>query len=130
MMHKPDPLALSRAKSRQARTGWRHALLDGMVGVDELLAAAATVEGKPLRRLGLREVLASRPGCSQVQANRILARLRMFLNVSAEELPTKAMTVAWLLDGRAAGRSEAWAMALAGATTVYEGFPFAERPSQ
>lgn len=122
-------LSEARLRAHTTRTGWRMALLQGMVGLQQVLVAAATEEGKALRRLTLRELLSSRPGCGEVQANRIVARLRMFLGVKPEDLPARKMTVAWLLDGRAAGRAEAWSCAVEGPSTVYEGFPFAERPA-
>ncbi|MPN44724.1 hypothetical protein SDC9_192289 [bioreactor metagenome] len=118
----------ARLRASATRTGWRLALVQGLVSVEQVIAAAATEDGKPLRRLTLREVLASRPGCGDVQANRVVARLRVLLGVKPDELPAKRMTVAWLLDGRASGRAEAWACAVGDPTTVYAGFPFAERP--
>lgn len=123
-------LSEARRRAHTTRTGWRMALLQGFVDPRQFLTAAATEDGKALRRMTLRELLSSRPGCGEVQANRIVARLRMFLGVKPDDLPARKMTVAWLLDGRAAGRAEAFECAMAAPDTVYDGFPFGERPER
>lgn len=87
---------------------------------------ATSPDGKPLRRLSLRQVLLAQPGVGPAQVRQIL--LRMFDHLGTE---VERPTVQWLIDSRTRGRR---IRALHDATRdpqqgpPWHGFPYAPPP--
>jgi hypothetical protein len=91
----------ARDAAAKLRAEWLVSLDAELVSVSDLLLHACTLEGRPLLRLPLRQVLLSQPDLGVARAGKILARIQDLLGL---EMPVRKMTVAWLLDRRAGGR--------------------------
>ena len=89
----------ARAAARRARADWLLALETGVLGVDELVAAAGADPRSPLRRIKLFQLLASLPGSTPSRACGVLAAFRRIAGVP-RALPDRELTVGWLVDGR------------------------------
>lgn len=119
-------LALANtAKDEAARTRsrWLVSLQkEGTVTVPDLLKAATTEEGRPLRRITLRQLLLTQDGWGRARADRVLSHTTSLLGHE----PTSRLTVAWLIDARAGRRRvHALADALTERVAPWPGFPFA-----
>lgn len=90
-------------QARIVRGTWLAYLADGVFGLEDLLAEAATDEGFPLRRLRLHTVLAAMPEFGDTTARRVVDKL-------VDTLPGVGrrsygdITVGWVMDGRSGGR--------------------------
>lgn len=86
-------------KARMIRGEWLLLLEQGIMRSVQLFEAASEPEGKPLRVLGLDQVLAAEYGCSRSVARRIVADL-----VRRSGTSPKRANVGWLIDSHARGR--------------------------
>lgn len=122
----PPPAPLGQAvtalaAARRYRAQWLLAVADGGVTTLDVLQQAATIPGRPLTRLTLRQLLTAQPGVGNRTVDRQLGQ------IAAEcGTPTRrgrpgartpggcaAMTVGWLLDNRVRGvRLTAWLAAV------------------
>lgn len=126
------PLARANQARRAAttyRAEWLVALAEDVVTLPDVLAHAATEEGRPLLRVRLHQLLTTQPGWGEVRAGRVLATLGEFLS---EPGCATGRTLAWLLDPRAGGRRvtaflEAY-FARRRHETPWPGFPYAKAP--
>lgn len=108
----PEVLAHARVDAGRMRAQWLLALSGGRATLHQLLVAATREDGKPLRALRLRQVLASQPGWSMAKSDAVLREMRMLAAVEPVA-PNSSLNLYWLLDNRAApGRRVTW---LAGA---------------
>jgi hypothetical protein len=89
----------ARAAARRARADWLLALESGVLGVDELVAAASADPQSPLRRIRLFQMIASLPMASPSRARDMLAAFRR-MAVMPRALPDRELTVGWLVDRR------------------------------
>ena len=124
--------------ARRYRAQWLLALADGAITTLDLLAQAATIEGRPLTRLRLRQVLAAQPGVGEITVRRRLDQIAAECDHPSRPgtpgLRTPggyaSMTVGWLLDNRARGaRFAAWLAAVEvdrRTPAPWPGFPFTD----
>ena len=120
--------ALHRA--RRSRAEWLVSLSDGMIRPLDIFAQAATLDGAPLRKLSLRQVLANTPGIGEVTVRKQLARLSRELGPDVD-CGDKSTTVGWLLDNRTHGRRFiAWlgTIECGRVRPAWSGWPFAVEP--
>lgn len=122
-------LALANAaKSEAARTRQVHIESQqlGVSSISDLLKAATTEGGRPLRRLTLRQLLMNQDGWGRARTAHALSLLTSLLGPE----PTSRLTVAWLIDARAGGRRvRALADVLTERTQPEIGFPYAPLPT-
>lgn len=119
-------LALANVAKREAartRSEWLISLgVEGLTTIPDLLRQATTEEGRPLRRITLRQLLLTQEGWGRARADRVLAHTTSLLGYE----PTSRLTVAWLIDARAGRRRvQALADALTERVVPWIGFPFA-----
>ncbi|MEJ7648669.1 MAG: hypothetical protein WKF57_06510 [Nakamurella sp.] len=120
--------ALERA--RRSRAEWLVSLSDGMIRPLDVFAQAATLEGAPLRKLTLRQVLTNTPGIGEATVRKQLTRLSRELGIAADH-GAKSATVGWLLDNRTHGRRFiAWlgTVECDRVRPAWSGWPFAVEP--
>lgn len=122
-------LALANTAKRAAeytRSDWLVSLSTGFTSIPDLIRRATTEEGRPLRRITLRQLLETQDGWGRARATRVLSRTTSLLGHE----PTSRLTVAWLIDARAGGRRvHALADALAERDVPWIGFPYAPLPA-
>lgn len=93
-----------------------------LVSIPDLLRQATTEEGRPLRRISLRQLLLTQEGWGRARADRVLSLTTSLLGHE----PTSRLTVAWLIDARAGRRRvHALADALTERVAPWIGFPYA-----
>lgn len=125
-------LAAARIAAGRTRARWLTRLAAGQVGLLDVVWAATSPGGRPLRGLRLKELLRTQPGWGLRRAEKAVARLRRASQVP-DTVPDHRLTVAWMLDNRAApGRRLAHLLeAVAAAETrsaPWPGFPYTARP--
>lgn len=101
----PTPLDvanLALTAARLVRGEWLHLLATGSVAVADLLVAAAEVDGAPLRKLRLAQVLASQEDWSLERARHVVEMT--VRNTPGRSKPKRQVTVGWLLDPMSDGR--------------------------
>ena len=116
----PGELTVARVSAAKTRGGWLAALRTNMVTAADLIGYAQTDQGAPLRRIMLEDLAGPRPGP-------VLARL--LRETGDTNNPPARLNVAWLLDGRAAGRMDAWRLAVADPSTPWDGWPVTPPPA-
>ncbi len=127
------PVETARAaltSARRYRAEWLMALAAGTVTTMDLLQQAATTQGRPLARLGLRQILGATPGNGDATVRRKLALLAD--ECGCPGLQVSRMTVGWLLDNRTQGRRfTAWlaAVEVGRREPAWPGFPFTDCPA-
>lgn len=113
------------AKREAARTrgAWLISLgVEGNKTIPDLVRQATTEEGRPLRRITLRQLLLTQEGWGRARADRVLSHTTSLLGHE----PTSRLTVAWLIDARAGRRRvHALADALTERDVPWIGFPYA-----
>ena len=96
----------ARQEADRQRAEWLVSLDAGVTDVADFFEFACTLEGRPLLRVPLRQVMLAGLGFSEAKTRRALDRIQQLLGV---EKTTRNMTVAWLLDSRTGGkRFMAW----------------------
>lgn len=124
-----DP-ARARAHLDEARLQRsRHliAITEGDLTALDVVGAACAEEGKPLRRISLRQLLLAQPRVGEQRARRHLSVVAAILGTN-EDLGTKS--IAWLIDPRSGGRRLlAWLDAQQPRHELWPGFPFAPEPA-
>lgn len=90
-----------RAEAHRYRVEWLDALDNEVSTTADLFEEACTLEGRPLLRTTLRQILLTDHAFSNARVPKILARIQHLVGV---EMPVRHMTVAWLLDPRSGGR--------------------------
>lgn len=123
------PIESARAALSQARlmrAEYLIALAEGLITVQDVIDAALNDDGRPLRRISLRQLLLSQPGWGERRTTRLLSVLAG--RMGSTDRP-KDMTIAWLLDPRCGGRRYlAWLdVQQAKNSAPWPGFPFAPR---
>lgn len=119
-------LALANTAKREAartRAAWLVSLgVEGNKTIPDLVRQATTEEGRPLRRITLRQLLLTQEGWGRARADRVLSLTTSLLGHE----PTSRLTVAWLIDARA-GRRRVRALvdALTERDVPWIGFPYA-----
>jgi hypothetical protein len=102
------PLWALAADARAKRSGWLVALASGMVGIADVLAAAAGTDGRALRQLALADVLyaamrfkyPASPSYARRASRAILAEV-----LSRTGAPgARGVKLSWLLSSRSGGR--------------------------
>ena len=109
----PSDMTVASARLRDARRVRGDTLLgltSGALSVGELCELAQLSEWRPLRRITLHAVLRSL-GLGETRTRRLLARIRSSAGVDPG-IATRDLTIGWVLDRRATGRTEALADAL------------------
>ncbi|ACV79047.1 hypothetical protein [Nakamurella multipartita] len=99
------PLRSLRQGQRAAlrlRAEWLEALHEGLVTPVDLFRHAATIDGRPLLALTLRQILTHAGGLSGKTIHTRLTRLRA--RCGADRISMRQLTVGWLLDSRCRGR--------------------------
>lgn len=131
----PPPVALAvanqaRAAARRYRAEWLVAVNQELVTPLDVVTQAAEDEGRPLRRLSVRQLLAAQPGWGEARVSAAIARLR---SVLAEQTRAQGeLSVGWLIDNRSNGRRFlGWldAVHVARDTPPWAGFPFTAQPA-
>lgn len=102
-------------------------LTQGTATLKEIIEEACTEHGRPLLRIGLRQLLIAQPRVGAKRADELLARTFAALEMEAPARPT----LGWLLDARAGGRRfVAFCDVLVRRFEApWPGFPFAPNPS-
>ena len=115
------------AAARRTRARWLVAIAEGKTTPTRLLHHATTEAGKPLLSVSLRQILSSQPGWGAKRTDEAVGRILARLGIRE---PSR-LTVAWLLDSRAAGaRYLAWCDVLHGSHQApWPGFPFTPGPA-
>ena len=125
----PAKARASLSEARLQRSEYLISITEGYINPIDLIESAATVNGRPLRRITLRQLLLAQPRVGET-------RCRAYLSAVAETLETPEdlgeKTVAWLLDPRCGGRRFlAWvAAAQDPKPPVAPGWPLAMLPGQ
>jgi len=120
----------ARATARRMRGEWLLLLADGVFTAEDLFREAATPQGRPLRRLTLKQVLSAQPDCSEERALKITRKICSTLRLDPAP-PTRDLTVAWLLNPAAGGtRLLAYLDALHPRTIPWPGFPMTPHPAK
>jgi hypothetical protein len=96
-------LAVARRRAHTERARWLTAIHRRDVTIVDTVNYATTPDGRPLRKIKLRELLASQPRCSETRAERLLGVLRDRLYLTPT-FDLRLMTIGWLLDNRTRGR--------------------------
>jgi len=91
------------AAARRYRAEWLLSMNAGLLGIADLVEAARTEQGRPLRRLTVYELFRTSPDWSKRKADLALETLRRLAAVPAD-LPSRKLTVGWLVDPRSDGR--------------------------
>lgn len=113
--------ALSQA--RRYRAEHLVAVAEGLLSPLDVITQAGTENGRPLRRITLRQLLLSQPGWGQRRTDRFLSALAARLGVTS---PVEEPTIAWLIDPRAGGRRMlVWLDVTQKKNTVWRGAPLA-----
>lgn len=113
----------AKQKAARTRSEWLVSLgVEGLVSIPDLIRQATTEEGRPLRRITLRQLLLTQEGWGRARVDRVLSHT---LSLLGHE-PTRRLTVAWLIDARAGRRRvHALADALTERAVPWIGFPYA-----
>lgn len=119
----------ARRDANRVRAHWLAALHEGLVTPVDLFRHAATMPGRPLLSLTLRQVLTHTRGHSPRATNHMLRRI--LVGEDPVGVPTRGPTVGWLLDTRVRGRRLArWVSLQPGASRQpWAGFPFTAPPT-
>ena len=120
----PTPLAranAARAQARRLRAEWLQAVTTGVVTCDDLIAHAATEQGRALRKISLRQLILSVDGAGNTTLhNRMQAMISLL-----GPIPDNA-NIGWLIDSRSGGRRLlAWLDTQTPRLTPTDGFPYA-----
>lgn len=119
----------ARFEANRQRAEWLVAVANGDSTVLDVIEWAATDDGRPLMRVPLRKLLLAQPGWGE---DRTRTAITKTLAVTGRRgLPTRKVTIAWLLDHRAGGkRFQAFCDALAFTPkTPWTAFPFTPVPA-
>jgi len=117
--------------ARRYRAEWLLGLTHGTVTTLELLTQASTIEGRPLTRLTLRQLLGAQPRTGEATIRRRLVQLAE--ECGADLKSVNRLTVGWLLDSRCRGRRFlTWVAVVEVDKTqpaAWPGYPFTELPA-
>ena len=115
----------ARRDANRVRAQWLAALHEGLVTPIDLFRHAATLQGRPLLALTLRQVLTHTKRHSPRATTHVLRRI--LHGEDPAGVPARGPTVGWLLDTRARGRRLARWVSLQPGTSrqPWAGFPFA-----
>lgn len=120
-------LAIANSAKREAqrmRSEWLFSIHVGVLSVPDLIQAATSESGRPLRRVTLSQLLEAQ-GWGRARIERALDHIRSQLGIASD----RRLNVAWLIDARADGRRlHVWADALQKRVAPWTGFPFAPCP--
>ena len=116
----------ARAHANRVRATALIAVAEGHRTITDVVKAAAGDDEKALLRLTVRQLLLAQPGWGEERTRQVMSKITDIVGQS-----TSHMTVAWVLDPRAAGRRF---MAFCDAITSntqppWPGYPFAKRPT-
>lgn len=122
-------------RSASARAGvmrgdWLMNVNSGLATPAELIEHAVTEAGRPLRRIGLRQVIAAQPRVSLIAADADLRRV--LVELGGGSFDVRSMTVGWLVDPRSRGRRFAAWMRVTSAPAdcpPWSAFPWAADPA-
>lgn len=128
----PSHAAAARRSAAMRRAEYLMSVTDGMLGVNDVVEAAAQPGNKPLLRITLHQLLLSQPGWGEVRAGVTLDRLLTLLGLRLDTAGLRRLPLAWLLDPRAAGtRLLAWLdVVTPGMAAPWPGYPFTPAPSR
>lgn len=120
-------LALAHTAKREAermRAEWLYSVQVGVLTVPDLIQAATSESGRPLRRITLNQLLEAQ-GWGRARNQRALDHIRNLLGTTSD----RRLNVAWLVDARADGRRlQVWADALKERVPPWTGFPYTPCP--
>lgn len=112
----------AKQSAARYRAEWLLAITSGLITVDDLIVQSTTLEGTPLLKIRLKQLLAAQPDCSMATATRLVDRV---VSVTGAQ-PKSAPTVGWLVNTKGGGRRLlAWLDALHAKNEPVPGFPFA-----
>ncbi len=103
------------SKARRARAEWLYSVATGVVGPMEVVRAACSPDGAPLREMSLRTLLRAR--YSRRRTDEVFFQLGRMLGV---DLSHRYVPVRWLIDARARPSRRLGALALALGEEVLE----------
>lgn len=130
----PTPLANANSALRSARTmraEWSVGVAEGLLTSVDVIEHACTVEGRPLRRMKLRQLLLSQPHWGQARTGEAMTRFARFAGL-APSADLDELTAGWLIDSRAGGRRiSAWldAVEVRRDGPPWPGFPYLRKPA-
>lgn len=124
------PLALARQALVSAdaqRAEHLLAVAEGTLNVEDVIEAACSESGRPLRRIGLRQLYLSQPGWGTARVNALLGALA---KRTAHEGHLRELDIAWLIDPRQYGRRYLTLIDLRSSrrSAPWSGFPFTPAP--
>lgn len=127
-MNRPD-LAVANSARAEANLVRAKALIEVAQGhrtITDVVTAAAGDHEKALLRLTVRQLLLAQPGWGEERTRQVISKITDIVGQTPDH-----MTVAWILDPRAAGRRF---MAFCDAITSntqppWPGYPFAKKPT-
>lgn len=129
MLQRQAPVEVARAALDDARSMRARHLLRVTLGeqkVLDLMEAARSADGVPLRQIKLRQLVLAQPGVGHQKAGAFLSAVAAILEERAD---IGSQTVGWLIDPRAGGRRLlCWLDASARHDTPWPGFPFTPDP--
>lgn len=113
------------ATARRRRAEQLVALAEGRVTPLEVVHAAATEAGRPLRRISLKQLHLTQHGWGERRTSRLLVGLAARLGLHPDQVADKQ--ISWLIDPRAGGRRYlAWLdVQHPKASGPWTGFPYA-----
>lgn len=119
------------AAARRTRASWLVDIAEGNTTPLAAVVAATSLEGRPLRRIRLAELLANQPGWGSIRVRKTLEGVLHQLDLRGQRPDTAKLTVGWLIDTRSNGsRFTALLHALSDRVSPWPGFPFEPQLTQ
>lgn len=103
----PPAVPIGRANralraARDYRAEWSLSVTNGIVTVHDLLRQARTVEGKPLRKISLWQLLAAAPDATNTQVDDLLTQFAALAGIAGQG---RKMRVSSLVDEHSSGKT-------------------------
>ena len=130
LVSSPANAHAAAARARRYRAEWLVAVAQDLVTPLEMVAHAATAEGRALRKVRLVELLGTQPDAGSTTVRKTIGGVLHQLSVHGHrQPPVNRLTIGWVLDPRSNGRRfDALVHALEPRTAPWPGFPFEPRP--
>lgn len=122
----PQAAAAAAAAARGAKHAYLLAVQNEQITVHDVVLAALSAEGRPLRRIKLKQLLLAHKDFSEQRAYRLLTALAESLELQDFGEVVRSADIGWLIDARTGGkRLMAWQDLLSSREVTCPGFPFA-----
>lgn len=129
MLQQQAPIESARAALDDARTlraRHLHAVTIGAARAVDVITAAQSSAGVPLRQIKLRQLVLAQPSVGKKKADAFLSAVAGTLEAP---VGIDDKTIGWLIDSRAGGRRIlSWLDAATTSATPWPGFPFSPSP--